>query len=59
MGFISAASQGKLDSSVGFKGLAKKVRIFALVTVGSLFDKVIPAATSAIRVAVCMFLYRQ
>ena len=54
-GFISAASQGKLDSSVGFKGLAKKVMIFALVAVGSLLDKVIPAANNAIRAAVCMF----
>ena len=54
-GVIKAASQGQLSSAVGFKGLAKKVMIFVLVAVGSLLDKVIPAANNAIRAAVCMF----
>ena len=42
-------------SAVGFKELAKKVIIFALMAVGSLLDKVIPAANNAIRAALCMF----
>ncbi|MEL7608129.1 MAG: phage holin family protein [Bacillota bacterium] len=54
-GLMKGASQGKLDSAVGFRGLAKKVMIFALVAVGSLLDKVLPAANNAIRAAVCMF----
>ena len=54
-GIIKAASLGKLDSSVGFKGLAKKVMILVLVGIGSLLDKVIPAANNAIRAAVIMF----
>ena len=54
-GFLGAAARGALSSAVGFKGLAKKVMIFALVAVGSLLDKVIPAANSAIRAAVCIF----
>jgi toxin secretion/phage lysis holin len=33
----------------------KKIMIFVLVAVGSLLDKVIPAANNAIRAAICMF----
>ena len=54
-GVLGAATQGKLDSAVGFKGIMKKVMIFVLVAVGSLLDKIIPAANNAIRAAVCMF----
>ncbi len=54
-GVMKAAARGTLDSSIGFKGLFKKVMIFVLVAVGSLLDKVIPAAQNAIRAAVCMF----
>ena len=43
-GVICAAVNGKLNSSVGFKGLMKKALIFALVAVAGIADRVIPAA---------------
>lgn len=48
-GVICAAVNGKLSSSVGFKGLMKKAFIFALVAVAGIADRVIPAANQAIR----------
>jgi toxin secretion/phage lysis holin len=54
-GVMGAAAQRKLDSAIGFKGIMKKIMIFVLVAVGSLLDKVIPAANNAIRAAICMF----
>ena len=47
-GVICAAVNGKLNSSVGFKGLMKKALIFALVAVAGIADRVIPAANQAI-----------
>ena len=43
-GVICAAVNGKLNSSVGFKGLMKKALIFALVAVAGIADRVIRAA---------------
>ena len=54
-GVICAAVNGKLNSSVGFKGLMKKALIFALVAVAGIADSVIPAANQAIRAAVILF----
>ena len=54
-GVICAAVNGKLNSSVGFKGLMKKALIFALVAVAGIADRVIPAANQAIRAAVILF----
>jgi toxin secretion/phage lysis holin len=38
-GLIAAGYQGKLSSRIGFKGIAKKVMIFALVAVAHLIDR--------------------
>jgi toxin secretion/phage lysis holin len=38
-GIIASGAEGKLSSRIGFKGIAKKVMIFALVAVGHLIDK--------------------
>ena len=54
-GVICAAVNGKLNSSVGFRGLMKKAFIFALVAVAGIADRVIPAANQAIRAAVILF----
>lgn len=54
-GVIKAAVQGKLSSSVGFKGLLKKVAIFLLVAVGVMVDRIIPATNEAVRSAVIFF----
>ncbi|SNR86253.1 toxin secretion/phage lysis holin [Anaerovirgula multivorans] len=37
-GIIAAAIEGRLSSSIGMKGIAKKVFIFALVAVANLVD---------------------
>ena len=54
MGVFNAAVQKTLSSSVGFKGLAKKVAIFAMVGLAALLDRVAPM-NGAIRAAVCLF----
>lgn len=38
-GLLAAGVEGKLSSKVGFKGIAKKVMIFALVAVAHMIDK--------------------
>lgn len=40
-GLLAAGIEGKLSSSVGFKGIAKKIMIFVLVAVGHLIDKAV------------------
>jgi toxin secretion/phage lysis holin len=40
-GLLASGVEGKLSSKVGFRGIAKKVMIFALVAVGHLIDKAI------------------
>lgn len=37
-GVLASASEGKLSSAVGFKGIARKVCIFAIVAVAHLVD---------------------
>ena len=38
-GILASGVEGKLSSKVGFKGIAKKLMIFFLVSVGHLIDK--------------------
>lgn len=38
-GLLASGVEGKLSSKVGFKGIAKKVMIFALVAVAHMIDK--------------------
>ncbi|MGX2958058.1 phage holin family protein [Peribacillus sp. JNUCC 23] len=40
-GLIASAVEGKLSSKIGFRGIAKKVMIFAIVAVAHLIDRVI------------------
>lgn len=54
MGVFNAVVQKSLSSSVGFKGLAKKVAIFVMVGLAALLDRVAPT-NGAIRAAVCLF----
>jgi toxin secretion/phage lysis holin len=37
-GLLASGVEGKLNSRIGFKGIAKKVMIFAMVAVGHLID---------------------
>lgn len=38
-GLLAAGYEGKLSSKIGFKGIAKKIMIFALVAVAHMIDK--------------------
>lgn len=40
-GFAAAALEGKLSSTVGYRGIARKLGIFALVAIGHLIDTAI------------------
>lgn len=40
-GWMAARYTGKLSSSIGFKGIAKKILIFAIVAMANLIDQVL------------------
>ena len=54
-GIMCAVSDKKLSSAVGFRGLFRKVLIFALVGVGHLLDVQILGAVGVLRTAVIFF----
>ena len=54
-GVMGAAVCKELNSAVGFKGLAKKIMVFALVAVAALLDRCFPDIHGALRAAVCLF----
>jgi len=54
-GVMVAILEKKLSSSIGFRGIFKKVMIFLLVGIGHLFDTHVIGDGSAIRTAVIFF----
>lgn len=54
-GIMCAVVDKKLSSAVGFKGIFKKVLIFALVGVGHILDARVIGAGSVLRTAVIFF----
>lgn len=54
-GVLSAIQDKRLSSRVGFKGIARKVLIFALVGIGNIMDTVVLKEGSTIRTAVIFF----
>lgn len=54
-GIMCAVVDKKLSSAVGFKGIFKKVFIFALVGVGHILDTRVIGAGSVLRTAVIFF----
>lgn len=54
-GVIAAAVQKRLNSTVGFKGIAKKLGIFILVALGHIIDAQILGDGDALRTAVIFF----
>lgn len=54
-GFMVAVLEKKLSSEVGFRGIFKKVLIFALVGIGNIIDVHLIKNGSAIRTAVIFF----
>lgn len=55
-GVIRAGVERKLSSTIGFRGVARKIMIFILVGVANLIDTfVVPEANDVIRTAVIFF----
>lgn len=54
-GIMCAVADKKLSSAVGFKGICRKVLIFALVGIGHVLDAQVIGAGSVLRTAVIFF----
>lgn len=54
-GIMCAVADHKLSSSVGFRGIFRKILIFALVGVGHLLDMQVLGAVGVLRTAVIFF----
>lgn len=54
-GLLASGVEGKLNSKVGFKGIAKKIMIFVLVAAGHLVDKAI--GQGHVVTDTCVFFY--
>lgn len=54
-GVISAAVNKKLSSSVGFKGLLRKILIFLIVGLANILDVYVLGANAVLRSAVILF----
>lgn len=54
-GVLCAAAERTLSSAVGFRGICRKVLIFALVGVGHLADTYLVGSGAAVRTAVICF----
>ncbi|WOC31895.1 MULTISPECIES: phage holin family protein [Caproicibacterium] len=54
-GVLCAIADKKLSSEVGFKGISRKVLIFALVGVGNIIDSQVLGYSGAVRTAVIFF----
>lgn len=54
-GVMCAVADRKLSSEVGFKGICRKVLIFALVGIGHLLDTQVVGTGSVLRTAVIFF----
>ena len=59
-GVLCAITERKLSSDVGFRGISKKIMIFAMVAVGNVLDVVfagVEADFSAIRAIIIIFYF--
>ena len=56
-GVMRAIAEHKLSSAIGFKGICRKVLIFALVGVGHVLDTHVVGTGSALRSAVICFYF--
>lgn len=54
-GVLCAVADKKLSSEIGFRGISKKVLIFALVGVGNIIDSQVLGDGGAVRTAVIFF----
>ena len=58
-GVMCAISDKKLSSAVGFKGICKKVLIFALVGGGHILDAFVIGSGSVLRTAIIFFYLKR
>ncbi len=56
-GVVLAIYEKKVSSDIGFKGICKKVLIFALVALGNIIDQYIIGSGSALRTMLIMFYW--
>lgn len=54
-GVACAVVNGHLSSAVGFRGIARKVTIFALVAVAAACDRLLPGTGTPLRTATILF----
>ena len=54
-GVAAAAMQKQLSSTVGCRGLVKKITIFLLVGLAAILDNLVLVTNGALRAAVCLF----
>ena len=54
-GFLLAVYEKKISSDIGFRGICRKVLIFALVAAGNIIDQYIIGSGSALRIMLIMF----
>ncbi|NLB15788.1 MAG: phage holin family protein [Clostridiales bacterium] len=54
-GLMSAASEGRLSSEVGFRGILRKMLIFIIVGMGHIIDTLIIGGGSVLRTAFIFF----
>jgi toxin secretion/phage lysis holin len=54
-GVLVAIHSKKVSSEIGYKGISKKVMIFALVALGNIIDQYIISSGSSIRTMIIMF----
>lgn len=54
-GVLVAIYKKKLSSEIGFKGILKKVCIFALVAVGNIFDVYVMESGACVRTSIIFF----
>lgn len=57
-GIMCAVADKKLSSTVGFKGIARKVLIFLLVGIGHMIDIEVVGTGSVLRTAVIFSIYQ-
>ena len=54
-GIIAAGVEHRLSSSVGFRGIMRKVEMFIFVGMAHLLDRYLPGDTGSLRAVVCLF----
>lgn len=54
-GVILAIYQGKISSNIGFKGICKKVMMFALISLGNIMGQYVINVGDSLKIIIIMF----